>query len=452
MKKAIVAAGLILVIGLSIPFASGLLMERTIRRAFEHASSIYAATGTGYSLEIIDYQRGYLTSDIVWKIDLGALKAFYRIDEVVFHDRAKHGFAGVVSTISLEKNPWYADFVAERLQGQDPLHITTEYGLLGGIESTFALDAFSVILEDQKIDVKAGSMVMATDHKLKNFTSSGIWEGLSFGETMAIGRTSAASELKMFSPYIWDGDIRFDVQHVSAQGKDNQFELKDMKGQYLLKVNDNQSAASWEALFSIEGLNAKDMIVDKASARLAINGLDVNGYEAFMKIYTQNMSQVLGTMTALEENSETAKEVMKKQMAMIGFQMMAAYEKLLKQGLEFKISDLHVKLDDGEINGAITLRLLKDMTFMQFAPIISQPELLFDIFYLKSDFSLPVNLVGEDPKLLTPLYPGMQTGLFVKNGDDLVHKAETINSRLIVNSEEVDISPPSKIQPTSSSI
>ena len=67
------------------------------------------------------------------------------------------------------------------------------------------------------------------------------------------------------------------------------------------------------------------------------------------------------------------------------------------------------------IKGGLTLRLLKAMCCMQFASIVSQPELLFDIFYLKSDFSLLVNLVGEDPKLLSPLYPGMQTGLFVKN-------------------------------------
>ena len=127
------------------------------------------------------------------------------------------------------------------------------------------------------------------------------------------------------------------------------------------------------------------------------------------------MTQFFGNMAALEAGSEAAGEIMKKQMAMIGFHMMAAYEKLLKQGLEFKVSDLRVKLAEGEIKGGLTLRLLKAMCFMQFASIVSQPELLFDIFYLKSDFSLLVNLVGEDPKLLSPLYPGMQTGLFVKN-------------------------------------
>lgn len=70
MKKAVVVAVMvIIVVVLAIPFASGLIMERTVRRAFKDVNSIYAASGIDYSLEIIDYKRGWLTSDIEWKID-----------------------------------------------------------------------------------------------------------------------------------------------------------------------------------------------------------------------------------------------------------------------------------------------------------------------------------------------------------------------------------------------
>jgi len=43
--------------------------------------------------------------------------------------------------------------------------------------------------------------------------------------------------------------------------------------------------------------------------------------------------------------------------------------------------------------------------------------------------------------MVTPLYPGMQTGLFVKDGGNLVHAAETIDGKLIVNDQEVILSP-----------
>lgn len=437
MKKIIAAVTLVLVIGASIPLASGLIMERTVRSAFQDMNTFFAAKGADFSLEIINYDRSYLTSDIEWKIDLGTLKAIYHIDQVVFKDHAKHGFAGVVSTTSLEKNPWYAAFVDEKLQGRDPIHMSTAYGLLGNIDMEIALDAFSFIVENETIDVKPGSMAVATDRKLKHFTSTFSWQGLSAGKKFNIGETSMASNLEMVSTFIWDGDASFSLQNIKAQEKENLLEIKGIEGKYLFDVADDQTTMSWQALFSLDNLDAKDMNVDDASVRFVTKGLNVKGYEEFMALYAQNVSELLDQMAALQDDPETAKEIMGKQMAAMGVNMMAVYEKLLKAGLELQVADLEIKLAEGDITGGVTLRLLKDMTFMQFAPIVTQPELLFDIFYLKSDFSLPASLVGDNPKLLAPVFPGMKTGLFVKRGDNLVHAAETTNGKLIVNSEEV---------------
>jgi uncharacterized protein YdgA (DUF945 family) len=442
MKKAIVAMLAVVLAGvLCIPFASGLIMEKTVRQAFTDVNDMYADTGAGYSLEIVDYHRGYLSSDIEWKIDLGALKTIYPIEQVILKDTAKHGFAGVESTTSLRGNPWYEAFVAEKLGGRDPVHITTRYGLTGSIESTVALDPFSVVVDNETIDVQAGRMVTKTDRELKRFTSKGNWGGLSAGKATSIGKISLESALTRFTTFIWNGDFSFAMRDINLREKDNSFEMKEMKGSYLLGLNEDQSKMNGEALFSIDGMKTDRQTVDSASVRLATNGLDIEGYETFMQMYTRNMSQVLGSMAAMDENAEQVGEAMKKQMAAVGLQMIAAYEKLLKKGLEFKVSDLDVQLDDGQIKGDMTLRLLKDMTFMQFAPVASQPELLFDIFYLKSNLSLPANLVGEDPKMVTPLYPGMQTGLFVKDGGNLVHAAETIDGKLMLNSREMILSP-----------
>jgi uncharacterized protein YdgA (DUF945 family) len=400
-------------------------------------NTFFAAQGADLSLEIISYDRSYLTADIEWKIDLGALKALCRIDKVVFKDHAKHGLTGVVSTTSLEKNPWYAAFVDEKLQGRDPIHISTAYGLLGNIDTKIVLDAFSFIVENETIDVKPGSMAIATDRTLKHFTSTCSWQGLSAGEKFDIGEMSMASNLEMVSTFIWDGDASFGLQNIKAQEKENLLEIKGLKGKYLFDVADNQTTMSWQAQFSMDTLDAKDMNVDDASVRFVTKGLNVKGYEEFMELYAQNVSEIFGQMEALQDDPETTKEIMNKQMAAMGVKMMAVYEKLLKAGLELQVADLAIKLPEGDITGGVTLRLLKDMTFMQFAPIITQPELLFDILYLKSDFSLPAGLVGDNPKLLAPIFPGMKTGLFVKSGDNLVHTAETTDGKLMVNSEEV---------------
>ena len=448
MKKAVVAI-LVLIIGvvLAVPFAGGLILEKTIRNAFDEVNGIYAETGTGYSLEIIDYDRGYLSSVIHWKVDLGILKSIYPVEEVVFVDHARHGFTGVTSATSLEKNPWYADFVEQRLQGRDPLHITTRYRLSGSIESTVALDPFSFALDGETLDVSGGSMVMTTDRNLENFTSAGTWDGLSAGKTMTIGKTIMASTLKRVSPYIWAGNIGYQMRRIDVRDKTTPFELVDLQGDYTLSVSDDRTKSAMDARFSLGGMTAGNKTIGKASLRVAVSGLDTEGYEAFMKQYTRSIGEVLGGVAAMDKGSQADQEAVKRQVAMLGFQMMAAYEKLLKQGLEVRISNLAVKLPEGDISGSLTLRLLKDMTFVQFAPVAAQPDLLFGIFYLKSDLSLPAGLVGENPKLLTPAFPGMQTGLFVNNGGNLVHRAETVDGKLILNGVEVALPGQHGVQP-----
>ncbi len=437
MKKIFGVVALILVVAVSVPFASGLLLEKYVRSAFKDMNAIYAETGTGYSLEIISHERNYSTSVIEWKIDLGVLKTIYPIGEVVFVDHVEHGFAGIVSTTSLEKNPWFTSFVDEKLQGRNPLHISTVYGYLGNIETTIVSDAFSATFEDENVDVKPGRLTIATDYKLQHFHSTGEWQGFSAGEKMAVGPTFVASNLKMLSPFLWDGDFHFEVQHVKAQENEEQFILKGVKGDYRIDVKRDQLLMSGEALISIDGFSSKNMKIDNAKVRFSAGGLRVESYEAFMKIYTQTMSKFFADMAALEAQPEKSKEVMNQQMAAIGFQMVAAYEKLMQEGFELKISDLEVKLAEGDISGDITLRFLKDMTFMQLIPIASKPELLLDLFYLKSNCKLPVKLVGDNTKLTTPAYSGMQTGLFVKSGDYLVHQAETAGGKFMLNSAEV---------------
>ncbi len=441
MKKAILIALVIIFAGVvCIPFASGLIMEKTIRRTFADVNAFYADAGVDYLLEIIDYDRGYLKSEIKWKADVGSLKAIYPIEDVIFKDTAKHGFFRVVSTTSLRENPWYETFVAEKLQGRDPLHIETRYGLLGCIRSTIAVEPFSMLVEDETLDVQPGKLVMSTDRKLEHFTSSGNWQGLSAGETLSIGNISLESAATRFTEFIWNGDLSFTMRDVDIREKQKAFRMKEMKGNYLLGLSDNDSKINIGAQFSLDGIEADQQTIDNASAHLAVNGLDADGYEAFMRMYSQNMSQVMGSIALSQKDTKESRDAVKKQMTAMGFQMMAAYEKLLKQGLEFKISDLLVNLDDGQIKGDFTVRLLKDMTFMQFAPIVNQPDLLFDIFYLKTDLSLPAHLVGENQKLVTPLFPGMQTGLFLQDGSNLVHNAEAIDGKLIINGREVFLS------------
>ena len=144
MKKIILAVILIVILaGAGTPFFSGLVAEQMVKKCFSDINKRYADAGSDISLEIIRYDRHFFSSRIEWKLRPGSLKAVYGLEEIVFIDRVKHGFASVVSITSLEKNKWFKEFVSNRLNGQNPLEIMTKYTFFSNIESRLALDAFS---------------------------------------------------------------------------------------------------------------------------------------------------------------------------------------------------------------------------------------------------------------------------------------------------------------------
>lgn len=437
MKKIIVVVVLIVAVGAAIPFIGGMLLEKNVRRVFADINALYADMGSDQSLEIIHYDRGYLASDYEWKLNFGQMASFYHTDALIVKDHARHGFTGVVATSSLEQNPWFTAFVEQQLQGQNPFHIQTTYGFLGDIQATVALDACSLAAGNETISVSPGTFLIETNARVKHVNLLGNWQGLSAADSLTVGPTSMQASLERFSTYVWQGSIDVGSKGVHIRHLTDVWDLESLKVNYLLDVSDDQTTLSAEARLALEGLHAREMPIEKASARLAVKGLDAKGYEAYMKMYMQTVMQLFGDMAAVNNDSQAARRIMNQRKAGLAMQMAAAYEKLMKKDLEFQITGVSLKLPQGDITGDLTLRLLKDLTLMQFLPVLGQPDLVLDMFYLESNARLPVGLTGENPKLMVPVYAGMQTGLFVRDGDYLVHRAETTGGKLMLNGKAV---------------
>ena len=323
MKKVIIAVCAVAVVAVaSMPYVNGILMEKAMRQAFQKTNEMYGDTGLGYSLQITKYERGYSTSDVEWEVRFDQFKALYKIDKIIFTDHAKHGLTSVVSTTSLDKNPWYEKLINDKLQGEDPLHISTKYGLLGDIESTVSVDSFTIEAEDETINVKPANLITKTDYHFKKFNYSGEWEGMSVADSATIGHTTLTSDLEMLDSLVWIGDMTFGVDGIDANiidvnGNENQLHIKKFDGKYLLSANDDKSLVSGEALWSIEDIETGDFKVDNASANFAINNLNVERYKEFMGLYTKTMGEVFKQMETLDNNDEMTKAETQQQIAMI---------------------------------------------------------------------------------------------------------------------------------------
>lgn len=438
MKKIIAGfVALLIVAGVCAPFVNGLVMEKMVTQSQDDLNKMYADTGSDMTIEIIKYDRNFSSSEIEWKIKLGSLAIIYGVDEVILVDRADHGFTGVVSKTSLEKNQWFVDLLDDKLDGKNPLNITTTYKLGGEIESVVDIGAFTLQLENESVDLLPGRIVTEYDVGLTHWISEATWAGFSVPDKVSMDGFSLVYDLEKISTYIWDGDISYEIKDIKIEGKKGNFELVNFAGQYTLDYDKKKNILSTGGKVEIDNIAVANEKVKGAVIRLAVNNIDAQSYEEFMKVYTQTMNSTLNDITLAKESPEKRDEVLKEQMATTGLQMMAACEKFLKKGLEIKISDLHVQLPVGEITGNVGLILNKDVTFAQLAPIAMQPNLALDIFSLQSDLSIPAELISDNTKLVSPVFQGMQTGLFVLDGENLVHRAQTKNGKLLLNGNEM---------------
>jgi len=441
MKRALIAV--LLILGLcaaAAPFVNGILMEKVVRKSFQDTNELYTDTGSDVAIQIIDYRRGYATSEIDWKVDLGSLKSAYGINEILFTDHAEHGLTGIVSNTSLMKNSWYADFINNKLAGKDPLTITTRYSLSGNILVNAALAEIALEEGGEKIQVKPAKMTLGADAGLHNFTIDSTLAGFEIPGKVALTDLSLQGELERISSYIWDGKVTTHLGKTRAEDKDGVLTLDNLQADYNLDYDDNNKKMAIAMGYAADKLTVNEEAIGKSGCTFSVANLDAEGYNEFMKMYTRTMQDMMHDLPKLEEasNEELQKELQAR-MGTIFFQLMTAYEKLMKKGLQIELADLLVTLPDGIVNGNFLLELKKDMTFSEFTPLLGQPSLALDIFNLKSSASVPKTLLGDDPNLLTPLFSGMQTGLFLEEDNMLKHSAETKDGKLFLNGREVNL-------------
>jgi len=440
MKKFLAAVVVILVAaGLGAPFASGLVAERQFREKVDKINKLYGDAALGITVDITRYDRGFSSSEVEWKLNLGKMSAFYGVKDVVLYDRVQHEMTGVVVETTLTKNPKYEEIVKNRLAGKDPLHITSRYSLSGELTTTATLDAFVVNVDGQTLEVKPARMVTTVDKELKHFASEGTWEGVAMNGVGSVDGVSMKSDLTMETIYLWNGTAAMVAKSGRVEDVNGPFSLDNLKIKYVSEYDKGNNKLAGKVEYGADKLVAGEKKVENAFVRLAMKGINASVYEELMRQYLAAFNKILADTGVNAQDPEQWEKALEQQMGQIGMQLMGTAEKLLANGLEFQISDLRFTLPEGEVKGGLRVGLNKDMTFVQFIPLANQPELALQIFSLQSNCSLPKQLLGGDPALLEPAFPGMQTGLFVEKGQWAEHKTEIKDGKLLLNDNVVQM-------------
>jgi uncharacterized protein YdgA (DUF945 family) len=439
MKKLLIGVIVILVIaGVGAPYVNGLVLEHAVKQSYNDINMMYAETGSGVSLELVEYDRGYWSSEIKWKMHLGNLRNFYGVKEIEVINRAKHGLTGVMSRTSLEPNEWYSDFVNQKLDGKDPLHISSHFGLIGDFETSVRLDGFSFPANGDMVSVEPGKVRFAYSRNLKHVSAEGFWQGLAAPGKASLNGFSLKGDFNKITTFIWDGNCSFTLNSFESTEGPQPIKMSNLATGYKLSYNKGTNSLDVGISYGVDSIaGSQGIIVDDAAVRLVVNHLDAQGYEAFLKTYLKRVNSALEEAAITPQDPVQQQKIIKRKMGGMNLQIVAACEKVLKKGLAFRITDLEAQLPAGKISGNLIVDLKEDIVFSQLGQVLLDPSLALNLFSLQTDASMPADLVGNAPMLTTPLFQGMQTGLFVKSDDKLVHKAETRDGKLMLNGHAV---------------
>lgn len=439
MKKLIIGVGILAIIGIAcLPFINGMVMEKAFHHVVEEANEMYADTEMGMNFEVIRYDRGFSSSEIEYKLNLGKLKDMVKVDSVVIIDRAKHGLTSVTSTSSLEKNSWYTQAIDNYMEGSDPLTVETEYKLMGDIISRIKIDAFTLKAEGETIDIKPGKISSETNREFKKFVSEGNWEGLAIGDMVTFSAMSFQSDIELINTFIYRGSSSVTMEGANVEEEGKRVEMKGLRINSDVQYDEQADRLAIDADYAVDLIASPEGNMENLNLALHIAGVDGTAYTEAAEIYMDMMGSFLEIVAQHQDNPEMLEEAMQAQMMGLGMQMVGVYEKFLKQGLEFSITNLNATLPLGKVEGALSLYLNKDITMAQMLPMATQPDLVFEYLTLNSDVRIPKELTGDNPMLTAPLLPGMQTGFFVEDGDYLNHKGETKDNKFFLNGAEVD--------------
>ncbi|MGL1933296.1 MAG: YdgA family protein [Desulfotalea sp.] len=448
MKKIVVGGVLVLVMGaVSMPFVNGMFMEKGYRQLVEDTNKEYTEAGLDLNIEIVRYDRGFFNSEIETKLHLGELKMSKTIENIVFLEQAKHGYLSVVSKTSLDKNIWYNDFVNNKLDGKNPIDLTTTYMLTGDITSVISMNPLTIKADDETFNSRAGELVITSDWEMKDIKVSGTWDGMNVAaaDNMDIAGFSINTELEMLSTYIFDYKGSFNIDKITVQPAiGDHMEINNFNMEQSQKYNEDKNTLAVELSYAIGSIiQGKDKVeeIADASVTFGVKGIDAATYEEAAKLYVTNLSKILKQVAITGDNQEELSKVMEQELGLVGIQMMGLADKFLKSGLEIYISNLHAKIKQDEVDANIMVRLEKDLTSAEiYSVLMATPEKVFEYISLKTDAQMNGELVKDIPPMLTiPSYPGMKTGLFILNGTNLKHKAETRDNKLFINDEEVTI-------------
>jgi hypothetical protein len=155
---------------LLMPYFTGRIAEREISHLVSNMNHHFAAYA---NTEVVDYQRSYKSTQASYKLTLNEAPPV----EVNYACTGEHGFIDYQYSCALQDMPQYQDWVAENLEGKDPITISGSVSPLGKIEQHIDLESFSLFSGKDEIKVAKGRLTINSNQEVSDIQVHGEFDG-----------------------------------------------------------------------------------------------------------------------------------------------------------------------------------------------------------------------------------------------------------------------------------
>lgn len=426
MKKlAFAGLGLLVVLALIAPFVTGTVTESSWRNMTEEFNK---SSGGVARIETVEYNRDYLTSDILSKLILTVPEQEGPV-EVYLRSSVSHGLLSARSETRLD--PEFQAAWLEYFDQDAPLLVATA-GIDGDVEGKLAVPAIAEELEQGgQLELRPLALDFTVTDGGDTVDLTLGWGGMTFarnGDALRVGEVKLAESLSHLTGELWVGDLTFSISEMSTETADGgNVNLEGFRVSGGTEATDNGRLNN-EMNMVVDNITVGEERFGDFKMTFLADDFDVEATNAAV-VAGNRLNEVAATGG---NSSEQAVE----QLKLFG-EFMTAVRNLMSQGMNLGIPTMVLNTPQGPVQ--------LEFSFVHPQLESAQREDMMSIFqYSNGGISLTVPSVLLEqmpPELQQQLAQLYQQGLIREVGDKLMLTIELDQMKLDVNGHAIPIPP-----------
>lgn len=365
----------------------------------------------GYS-EIVKYERGFRSTQssfkLLFPLDGDELEVLYSCD-------GSHGVTSYAYECQIDSFGEYQAFVAEHLQGNDPLSLTGSVSAFGSINQKINIAPIENIeIDGDTMSSEGGFVNFETNRELSEYKVDG-----------DIGASKFSIDGAILN--IASGKLNGDIEVADDGVQLGEFGL--VASGFIYSINSYTLEVENFQLDTATTGNGQNIEIDYT---VKTQNIDIKSEKNFPSIKKAviNLSgegfdrASIAKLTKLVQEMSEQGDITPQQQAVL----IPAAEGLLKKGLGLKL-DVDVDFDKDKMTSVFDFKLIDDATITDLSAVLFNPESLLDKLSIESNTFLPDTLLAIDNTLATT----------VENNPMFNRKGNGFSSELVLKKDNMSL-------------